>query len=66
VCMHYMCDMEKCARLTSLALLVLVAHESHDPCMRNIRGMPRQDALRVCEASDPVGHYTRQVIEVMT
>jgi hypothetical protein len=36
VCMHYMCDTEKCARLASLALLVLVAHESHDPCMRNI------------------------------
>ena len=50
--------LKRCARLASLALLVLVAHASRDPCMRDVWGAPRPEALRACEASDPAGHYT--------
>ena len=35
-----------------------VAHESRDPYIRDVWGMPRLDSLRACEASDPAGHYT--------
>jgi hypothetical protein len=48
----------RCARLVSLALLVLVAHASRDMCMRDVWEMPRPAVLRAYEASDPVGHYT--------
>jgi hypothetical protein len=50
--------LERCARLASFALLVLVAHQLRDPCMRDVWGAPRPEALRACEASDPAGHYT--------
>jgi hypothetical protein len=48
---------ERCAKVASLALLVLVAHESRDPWIRDVWEKPRPDALRACEASDPAGHY---------
>jgi hypothetical protein len=33
----------------SLALLVLVAHEARDPCMCDVWGAPRPEALRACK-----------------
>jgi hypothetical protein len=53
---------EVCTRLASLALLVLVAHESRDPYMRDVWGIPRPDAIRACEASDPAGHYMSHLV----
>lgn len=52
--------MERCARLASLALLAVVAHESRDLRMRDVWVAPRPMVLRACQASDPVGHHTGQ------
>ena len=41
-------------RLVSLALIMPRAYELRDPSVRDVCEMPRPDALRACEASDPV------------
>jgi hypothetical protein len=57
--MHDICDTrEMCEARQSRSSRACRA-SSRDPCMRDVWGMPRPADLRACEASDPVGHYTR-------
>jgi hypothetical protein len=57
--MHDMCDTrEMCEARKSRSSRACRA-SSRDSCMRDVWGMPRPADLRACEASDPVGHYSR-------
>jgi hypothetical protein len=60
--MHDMCDTrEMCEARKSRSSRACRA-SSRDPCMRDVWGMPRPADLRACEASDPVGHYSKSAI----